>query len=529
MDELLNIAPGGFLRFTDKGTILLANLTLANSLGYEPEALHGKSIDCILPVASRIFYQTHLFPLLKLSGEVNEVYLSLRSQKGAEVPVLLNAVRREGSGGAVNDCILIPIRQRNQYEGEILRAKSVAEEASRAKDEFLALVSHELRTPLNAILGWAQIVRSEDLDADLMRSALETIERNAKAQAHLIEDILDFSRIISGKLRLEISQVDPAQVLVAALDVVRPGAEAKCIRLQPLVSPDAGLVSGDPHRLQQVLWNLLSNAVKFTPEGGQVQVRLERINSHVEITVTDTGQGIAPEFLPYVFDRFRQEDSSSTKRHGGLGLGLAISRQIVELHGGTIRVHSDGDGKGTTFTVELPIAILHPPNTGTSAPAADKNTSRSRHTAPEPTTKADFQVEQPTGVTTPSLAGLHVLVVEDDQDSRELLWTVLTHRGAQVTAVGNARQALEEIQQSRPDFLISDIEMPGEDGYDLIRRVRALGEHQGGLTPAIAVTAQARSTDRMRALGAGFQTHLAKPIIADELVSLLAKLSHQGR
>ncbi|HJU57089.1 MAG TPA: PAS domain-containing sensor histidine kinase, partial [Pyrinomonadaceae bacterium] len=347
MDDLLNTAPCGFLSFTDDGHVVQANATLLELLGYESGELVGRHLESLLPVASRIFYQTHLFPLLKLHDRVDEVYFSLRSSGGAEIPVLVNAVRRERGGFVVNDCVLMPVRQRNQYEDEILHAKRVAEEAARAKDEFLATVSHELRTPLTAILGWARMLQGGTLDEPTAVRALDAIERNAESQNQLIGDLLDFSRIISGKMRLDVGRVELASVVEAAIDVVSLAADAKGIRLQTTLDPKAGPVSGDRERLQQVMWNLLSNAVKFTPKGGRVQVRLARINSSVEISISDTGQGISPEFLPYVFDRFRQADQTTTRRQAGLGLGMAITKHLVELHGGTIRAESPGEGQGT--------------------------------------------------------------------------------------------------------------------------------------------------------------------------------------
>jgi PAS domain S-box-containing protein len=509
MDDLLDSAPGGFLQFSDDGIILHANRTLTALLGYNgPEDLQGKKMEAILPVASRIFYQTHFFPILKLHAEAHEIYLSLRSRTGNSIPVLINAARRQRSTGVVNECILIPIRQRSEYEDEILRAKKVAEDSVRAKDEFLAVISHELRTPLNAILGWSRLVRDARLNAELLDQGLDSIERNAKAQAQLIEDILDFSRITAGKLRLDVSQVELSDVIQVALDVVRPAAEAKGIRLQCVLDNVAAPISGDPHRLQQVLWNLLSNAVKFTPKGGRVQVRLQRINSHVEIVVSDTGQGISADFLPFVFERFRQADGSTTRRHGGLGLGMAITRQIVELHGGTIRVQSGGQGQGSTFVVELPVVIMHEPESAaTQEPVQDEIV--------------------PNGVdqqALPTLNGLHVLVVDDDRDSRELLTTLLSRSGASVTAAASVGEALERVRRDKPGFLISDIEMPGEDGYSFIRQVRAMEKQEGGWTPAIALTAHARPSDRMQALSAGFQMHLTKPIAPAELIVIIAGL-----
>jgi PAS domain S-box-containing protein len=358
MDDLLDKAPCGFLAFADDGTIQLINSTLLELLGYTHDAFVGRRLESILTVGGRIFYQTHFFPLLKLHGKVEEVYLSLKTRAGDELPVLVNAVRRERDNAVFNDCILVPIHQRNQYEDEILQAKKVAEDATRAKDEFLAIVSHELRTPLTAILGWSQMLRSRKFQGDDLVRGLETIERNARMQSRLIEDILDLSRIITGKLRLDVRAVELSEVIEAAVDVVHAAADAKKLRLQLVL--DTNTVSGDPARLQQVFWNLLSNAIKFTPEGGLVQVRMRRINSHVEVSVTDTGRGISPEFLPYVFERFRQADKK-TNREGGLGLGLGITRHIVELHGGTISVSSPGLGQGATFTVSLPLMVLHQP------------------------------------------------------------------------------------------------------------------------------------------------------------------------
>lgn len=357
MDELLNNAPCGFLVFADDGSIVEANATLIDLLGYEPGELLKLHVEKIFSVAGRIFYQTHFFPLLKLKGKVEEIYLDLRSKTGESVPVLVNAVRHEREGKTLNDCVFIAIRQRNQYEDEILRAKKAAEAATVAKDEFLSVVSHELRTPLNAIFGWARMLQDERMPIETRRKGLETILRNAQMQTQLIEDILDFSRIISGKLRLEMRKIGLSEVIEAAIDVVTPAANAKNIRLE-FIPDSKSIVSGDGDRLQQVLWNLLTNAVKFTPKGGRVQVRTQCVNSSVEISVSDTGLGISAEFLPYIFERFRQQDNTKTRRYGGLGLGMTITRHIVELHGGTIRAESPGEGLGATFTVCLPVMIV---------------------------------------------------------------------------------------------------------------------------------------------------------------------------
>ncbi len=385
-----------------------------------------------------------------------------------------------------------------------------AREANRLKDEFLATVSHELRTPLTAILGWAHMLRTGQFDADSAASAFETIERNARAQAQLIEDLLDVSRIITGKLRIDVRPVDPNSFIEAAVEAVRPAAEAKGVRLQKVIDTGLASVSGDPVRLQQVVWNLLANAIKFTPRGGRVQVRLERVNSHVEIVVSDTGQGIAHDFLPHVFDRFRQADGTTTRHHGGLGLGLAIVRHLVELHGGTVRAESPGEGQGSTFTVLLPVA-----------PVYASTLSEARvHPAARDTLPA-FECPD-------RLDGLRVLVVDDEADTREMLKAGLGHCGAEVTAAASAAEALTEIVKSPPDVLISDMGMPDEDGYALIRKVRGLPGGQGGNVPAIALTAYARTEDRLQALRAGYQMHVTKPVELTELAAVVASLAKRG-
>ncbi|HZH91423.1 MAG TPA: ATP-binding protein, partial [Pyrinomonadaceae bacterium] len=388
-----------------------------------------------------------------------------------------------------------------------------AQEVNRLKDEFLATLSHELRTPLTAVLGWTRLLSSGQLDEATGRRALETIERNAQSQVQLIDDILDVSRIIRGKLRLDVRPVELAPVIEAAVDSVRPAAEARGIRLQVVLDPGAGPVSGDPDRLQQVVWNLLSNAIKFTPKEGRVQVLLTRVKSHLEFTVSDTGQGIEKKFLPYVFDRFRQADPSTTRKHGGLGLGLAIVRHLVELHGGTVAAESEGAGQGTTFKVSLPLMVVHQreqaAKAGEHAPVAEHPTAGGRHAL-------ECQ---------PELEGLRVLLVEDEPDSRQMLVVVLRQCRAEVLAVSNAADALVQLESWRPDVLISDIEMPGEDGYTLIRKVRSLPPERGGKIPAAALTAYARAEDRMRALLAGFQLHVQKPVEPAELTAVVASLA----
>jgi len=387
-------------------------------------------------------------------------------------------------------------------------ARSEAEAASRAKDEFLATVSHELRTPLNAILGWGLMLRKTKFNEGNFIRGIDIIERNAKLQAQLIEDLLDVSRIISGKLRLTVLAIELAPIIEAAVDSVRPAADAKDIRILVLLDSNAGLISGDPDRLQQVIWNLLSNAVKFTNKGGRIQVRLQRINSHVEVTVSDTGRGIAPKFLPYVFDRFRQADSSISRMHGGLGLGLAIVRHLVELHGGTVQAASPGEGQGSTFTVELPLMVAH---------GSGRLELENGHL---PTDETDTEPDS-----TPSLAGLHILVLDDEADSRDLLKLILEERNAQVTSAASPGEAYEVLEELKPDMIISDIGMPGEDGYTFIRNIRAReAQERQEWKPAIALTAHARIEDRLKALSAGYQAHVPKPVEPAELVAVIASL-----
>ena len=385
-------------------------------------------------------------------------------------------------------------------------ARATAETANRAKDQFLAVLSHELRTPLNAVYGWAQMLRTGQIREEAQERALDIIVRNANAQLQLIDDLLDVSRVITGKMRLDVQSVDLKAVIEAALDAVRPAAGAKEIRLQSVLDPRAGPVTGDPGRLQQVVWNLLMNAVKFTPKGGRVQVHLQRVNSHVEIVVSDTGEGIAPEILPVVFDRFRQGDSSTTRAHSGLGLGLALVKYLVELHGGTVVAQSAGGGMGATFTVKLPLTI---------ADIASEADRRSHPTAASSGFVSDGA----------RLDGLRVLVVDDDQDALELASVILTRAGAEVRSSRSAADALPVLRQWRPDVLVSDIEMPGEDGYVLIRKVRALSGEEGGRTPAIAVTAYGRTQDRMLSLTAGYSMHVPKPVDPGEFTTIIASVA----
>jgi signal transduction histidine kinase/ActR/RegA family two-component response regulator len=394
-------------------------------------------------------------------------------------------------------------------------AKAEAEAANRAKDEFLAVVSHELRTPLNAIYGWIQILRSEKTDRKTFEQALDAMGRNARAQARLIEDILDVSRIITGNIRLDVRPVDLTSIVEAAIDSLQPAIDNKEIHLVSSLDPQAGPISGDPSRLQQVVWNLLSNAVKFTPRGGRIEVRLDRADSQAEISVTDTGQGISPEFLPHVFERFRQADSTSTRKHSGLGLGLSIVRHLIEMHGGKVEAHSDGEGQGATFRVMLPLMALRKerassardPSQGEGAPGVENGDSAGPAL---------------------SLKGLRVLIVDDEPDAREMLDLMLKQHDADVKVTETARGALELMEQWKPDILVSDIGMPVEDGYSLIHQVRALKPERGGDTPAVALTGYASHADREQLLASGYQIHMAKPVEVDELVMAIARLSGRG-
>lgn len=409
-----------------------------------------------------------------------------------------------GVGAALKDAADALSRVEARHE-DLLRkerhARETAETADRVKEEFLAVLSHELRTPLNAVYGWARMLqRGEIRDEALVARAKDAIVRNADVQVQLIDDLLDLSRISTGKMRLDIRAVDVHAVLQGAVDAVRPAADAKGIRIDAALDPAPGSVTGDPGRLQQVAWNLLMNAVKFTPRGGHVRLRLTHVDSHLAIVVSDTGQGIAPEILPHVFERFRQADSSSTRTHGGLGLGLALVKHLVELHGGTVMANSAGPGQGATFIVTLPIGVADVP--AGSAP---------RHPSAGESIGDIVRLD-----------GLRVVVADDDADAIVLAEAILKSAGAEVRTCLSAADALESVRRWRPDVLVSDIEMPAEDGYSLIRNVRALAPEEGGDTPAIALTAYSRSQDRLRSLAAGFTMHVPKPVDPGELTAIVA-------
>ncbi len=442
-------------------------------------------------------------------------------------PLLSDQRQLLGHVGTIED-----INERKQAESvfeQIIReqaARAEAEAANRMKDEFLAIISHELRTPLNSILGWSQLLLNRKFDETTTTRALETIARNAKSQAQLIEDILDVSKIVRGKLRLTMQPVNLVDLIETVLDTLRPLADIKAIQLEATLDPSVQRVSGDSERLKQIIWNLLSNAIKFTPEGGRVEVRLSAVkdneefgigksefkvkkltnddqlptNEYAQITVIDTGIGITPDFLPYVFDRFRQADSSATRSSGGLGLGLTIVRHLVELHNGKISAESVGEGKGATFTVQLPLLA-----------DAKQETRGNGDESPDPSVHL-------------TLDGVQVLVVEDNTDTRDFIKIVLEQSGAEVTAVESVGEAMKCLDVSSPDVLISDIAMPGEDGYQLIRMLRDLEQQRGGKIPAIALSAYARLEDQMQALTAGFQMHVPKPVTPTVLVAAVAQL-----
>ena len=497
----------GVMLLDREGRILRVNRAMAGLLGHTADELIGQSGLPALPGAVR-----------PPDGWPAERARRTRERASAEVerdgrwfeivadPVLDEAGEVSAIVRTVKD-----ITERKQSEtrlGDLLAreqaARHEAEQVNRVKDEFLATLSHELRTPLNAIVGWTHVLRAGGLDAPATARAIETIGRNANLQAQLISDILDVSRIIAGKLRLELRAVDLADVVGEALETVKPAATAKGIKLEAILDPHAVGVTGDPNRLQQVAWNLLSNAIKFTPREGRVQVRLESSNSTVILTVEDNGPGIDAGFLPHVFERFRQADASSTRPHGGLGLGLAIVRHLVELHGGTVEANNRGDGHGAVFQVSLPRRSVRPAPTPEASPTP---------------------VADPTWMDkAPSLAGTRVLVVDDDADARGLIQFVLEQCGAGVRTAASAVDGLDVLAEWRPHVLLADVEMPGEDGYSLIAKVRALPPETGGATPAAALTGYAAAQDRIRALQAGFQLHVAKPVQPAELATVVATL-----
>jgi protein-histidine pros-kinase len=500
---LLESAPDAMVIVDQEGRIVLVNAQTERLFGYSRHELLGQRVEVLVPeryrrshVAHREGYAAaaHARPM----GAGLDLFGVRRD--GAEFPVEISLSPLETEEGTLVASAIRDITDRKLAEQErarLLNERSAHAEANRIKDEFLATLSHELRTPLNAILGWATLIRDGAVDGDAIPKAIATIERNARAQSHLVEDLLDVSRIVSGNLRLLIVPLDFCQVVENAVDVVRPAAEATELHFDVVFESRPLLMMGDADRLQQAVWNLLSNAVKFSPPGGRVTIRVWGGAQSLHMSVRDTGRGIHPRFLPHVFDRFRQADSAYTRVGGGLGLGLAIVRSVVELHGGVVEVRSAGEGHGATFTLTLPVAGV---GAGTPLELGKSD---------------DGPAER--------LDGITVLIVDDQPDERELLHTILVGRGAEVEVAESADAALQLIQRSPPNVLVTDIAMPGQDGYALLRRVRSLKEI-GRDVPAIAVTAHARTEDRTRALAAGFQAYISKPIEHARLIRAVKDL-----
>ena len=504
------------------GKITSWNASAARLLGYTAVEIIGQPITVLIP-PDRQEEERHIIASLR-AGKRIEHYETVRVAKDGrliEVALTISPLRDQTGEIVGASKILRDVTERKRIERELQgllaernqilaserAARSEAERLSASKDEFLALLSHELRTPLNAILGWTQILRSGSVASANFEKGLAVIERNVRAQTQLVDDLLDMSRIISGQMRLEVQPVMPFAFVQGAVESARPAADARGVRLEAILDPAAGPVSGDANRLQQVVWNLISNAIKFTPGGGHVRVTFERVSSNIEICVADSGIGIRPDFLPHIFERFRQADATPTREHGGLGLGLSIVKHIVELHGGTVEANSVGEGQGATFRVRLPLAVSR------SNPDRPHELPRSSQRPAVPFVNAD-------------LSNLVVLVVDDDPDSRDLLHRLLSDCGATVTAAASAAEALAATNNQRPDLLISDIGMPEVDGYQLLRSLRAGSDVR---FPAIALTAFARSEDRTRALLAGFVAHVSKPVEPAELIATVAAVSGRVR
>src|SRR5215204_162565 len=532
LTALIESADDAIISKTLEGVITSWNKGAERIFGYTADEVIGKPVTILIP-EGHLDEEPNILAQLRAGNRI-EHYETVRVRKdGTLIDISLTVSPIRGPHGKIVGASKIArdITEQRQarhaldeaYEttksaraeaekaaADNERLYRQAEESSRLKEEFLATISHELRTPLSAILGWARMLRLGQITKENETKALDTIERNARAQAQLVDDLLDVSRIITGKLRMDVRPSDPNSFIDAAVESVRPAAEARGVRLQKVIDTGAISIPGDPVRLQQVVWNLLSNAIKFTPRGGRVQIRSERVNSHLEIVVSDTGQGISAEFLPHVFDRFRQADQKTSRQHGGMGLGLSIVRHLVELHGGTVRAQSEGEGRGATFTVMLPIAPVY---------QVDSSGSRV-HPGARDLLPADTGADR--------LDGLRVLVVDDEADTRELLKQGLEYCGATVKVVGSAAEAVDALVTFVPDILISDIGMPGVDGYDLVRQVRGLPANKGRRIPAIALTAYTRVEDRLHALRAGYDMHVPKPVELAELVAVAASVARRG-
>ena len=500
---------------TLEGIITSWNRAAERIFGYTEAEAVGQHITLIIPEERHGEEREVLARLVK--GERIDHFETIRRAKDGhpvEISLTVSPVRNSAGRivGASKVARDISDRRRLERERQVLlqreqEARTEAEALNRSKDQFLATLSHELRTPLNAIYGWARMLGAGRLDETATRRATEAILRNAEAQVQLIEDLFDVSRVITGNMRLEVRPLNVAAVLEAALDTVRPAATAKGVHLESVLEPGAEAMMGDPARLQQVIWNLLMNAVKFTPRGGRVTAHLRRVDTHIEIVVSDTGEGIAPEHMPRLFQRFGQADSSSTRGHTGLGIGLALVRHLVDLHGGTVNAHSAGQGLGATFTVTLPVSAvpaLFPPQP---------------HPASEPASAPGTDQQKPV-----SLRDLRILVVDDDAEGLELAALILINAGAEVRTSLSAADAIAVLEGWSPDVLVTDLAMPGEDGFSLLRRARRVTTQRGRRLPALALTAYGRSEDRIRVLAAGFSLHLAKPVNPAELVLCVASL-----
>lgn len=502
------------------GIIQTWNASAEKLFGYHADEIIGKSVTILIP-SERLNEEDEILSRIRRGLPAERLETIRLKKDGTPIPVSVTVSPiKDQEGDVIGASKLIQditARVRLEKERQQLLAveqslRTQAEMAGRVKDEFLATVSHELRTPLNSILGWATMLNRDQLEPAIARKGLESIERNAKAQAQLIEDLLDVSRIISGKVRLEVQPIILTHIIEEALDAVRPAAEAKSIRIDVDIDQAAEHLRADPARLQQVIWNLLSNSIKFTAAGGQVMITARRTGAMAEISVRDTGEGINPTFLPYVFDRFQQADSSMTRKHGGLGLGLAITRHLVEMHGGTVEAHSEGEGRGALFTVKLPIPAVHlETSLGGNGSGRDRQSTRRENNE------------------SPNLQGLKILAVDDSSDTRELLSAVLGGCGAAVTTAASVREALALFADWNPHVLVCDIGMPEQDGYAFIEAIRQLPHEKGGETPAIALTGYARVEDRTRALQAGYQMFMPKPIEASELCTVIANLISRKR